>query len=263
MQIGTDWITLKSFAVARNISIQYVQTSDTYYLFAIDGPAELDSQISITSPAGTDQTDFETNYKSNANQPLLPSLTTVTTQYELNNKDLKLARSYGAVDSTGSATISMKIPGTFGSAAGRYIEGGYGISEDYNKDDYVLLWVSDDDRNIAMMVALAGDPTATTPVSDATIQGMGVVPGIGLALPNYPVIKTYYDDEVASGNAGWYFWPIAQGDSLPPVGETEVESIAGYAFGPGGLYLKIQYCRPSGITTGGLRINYSWARLDS
>ena len=59
-------------------------------------------------------------------------------------------------------------------------------------------------------------------------------------------IKTYYDEDVqAEGltnqNPGWYFWPLAQGDSLQPVGETEVESIAGYAFGPSGLYLKCQY----------------------
>ena len=47
---------------------------------------------------------------------------------------------------TTSVTLSMKIPGAFGTGPGRYIEGGYGISEDYNKDDYILIWVSDDDE---------------------------------------------------------------------------------------------------------------------
>ena len=51
MQIGTDWTTLKSFAQARKLSVQYIQTSDTYYLWAIDGPAEVCSQITIVSPS--------------------------------------------------------------------------------------------------------------------------------------------------------------------------------------------------------------------
>jgi hypothetical protein len=205
-------------------------------------------------------------YVNVAPPPVIPSVAVsnvpvVTTQYELNNKDLKLARASGEIDpTTSSVLISMQIPGAWGTGPGRYIEGGYAITEDYDKDDYCLIWVSDDDRNIAMTVALAMNPSATTPVADSVIQGMGVVPGIGFAMPNYPVVKTYYDDNVASANAGWYFWPLAQGDGLPPVGETEVESIAGYAFGPSGLYLKIQYSRAT-KTTGGIRINFSWARL--
>ena len=199
----------------------------------------------------------------NAINKIVPQNLLVTTQFELNNKDLKLARACAEVDpATGQATISMRVPGTFGSADGRYIEGGYATTEDYNKDDYALVWISDDDRNIAMMVALAMNPAATAPVADAIIQGMGVIAAIGMALPNYPIIKTYYDDETPSENSGWYFWPVAQGNNLSAVGETEVESIAGYAFCPSGFYLKIQYCRPSGVTTGGIRINFQWARLN-
>ena len=41
MQFGTDWTTLKNFAVARNLSVQYIATPDTYYLWAIDGSAEV------------------------------------------------------------------------------------------------------------------------------------------------------------------------------------------------------------------------------
>lgn len=220
----------------------------------------------LSTPDETTLDSIMSSYTNPSPKSSVPSVSisnspVVTTQYELNNKDLKLARAVGEIDpSTSSALITMKIPGSWGTGAGRYIEGGYAITEDYDKDDYCLIWVSDDDRNIAMMVALAMNPSATAPVADAVIQGMGVVPGIGLAMPNYPTIKTYYDDEVGSGNAGWYFWPIAQGDSLPPVGETEVESIAGYAFGPSGLYLKVQYCRTT-KTTGGIRINFSWARM--
>jgi hypothetical protein len=64
MQFGTDWATLKSFVQARGLSIQYITTPDTYYLWAIDGTAEVYSQISIVSPtpSGSDQADFETNF---------------------------------------------------------------------------------------------------------------------------------------------------------------------------------------------------------
>ena len=182
----------------------------------------------------------------------------VTTQYELNNKDLKLARSHASVDDSKTATISMKVPGTFGSGPGRYIEGGYATTEDYDKDDYALVWVADDDRVLCAAMGLPTDGTG-----DATVQGMGVLPGALApfgALPAYPVIKTYYDDDAPTDNQGWYFWPVSQGNSLNPVGETEVESIAGYAFCPSGLYLKIQYCRASS-TTGGIRINFLWGRM--
>lgn len=183
----------------------------------------------------------------------------VTTQYELNDKDLKLARAYAAVDAdTHKASLSMKVPGTFGTD-GRYITGGYATTEDYDKDDYALVWVEDDDRCIAMVIALAMDPSATAPVSDDTIKGMGIIPGFGLAMPNYPVVKAYYDDEADVSNQGWYFWPTAQGNNLDPVGETEVETIAGFAFIPSNLYLKIDYIRVS-KTTGGIRVNFFWGR---
>ncbi len=69
MQLGTDWATLKSFAQARSLSIQYVTTPDTYYLWAIDGNAELYSQITIVSPTPnpSDQYDFEQNFMPSGN----------------------------------------------------------------------------------------------------------------------------------------------------------------------------------------------------
>ena len=200
---------------------------------------------------------------SNTPQPVsIQNIPVVTTQYELNDKDLKLARAMATVDAeTHSALISFKVPGTFGSD-GRYIMGGYATTEDYDKDDYALVWAGDDDRNIAWAVALAMDPSATAPVSDDTIKGMGVIQGFGLAMPNYPLVKAYYDDEADAGNQGWYFWPVAQGNDLPPVGETEVEAIAGFAFIPSGLYLKIQYVRPEAKTTGSIRINFFWGKKE-
>ena len=200
---------------------------------------------------------------SNTLQPVsIQNIPVVTTQYELNDKDLKLARAMASVDSgTHSALISFKVPGTFGSD-GRYVAGGYATTEDYDKDDYALVWAADDDRMIAWAVALAMDPSATAPVSDDTIKGMGVIQGFGVAMPNYPMVKPYYDDAADMVNQGWYFWPTAQGNDLPPVGETEVEAIAGFAFMPSGLYLKVQYVRPEAKTTGSIRINFFWGKKE-
>lgn len=195
----------------------------------------------------------------NAINKIVPQNLLVTTLYELNNKDLKLARDCAEVDNTCTALITMKVPGIAGSGDGRYIEGGYATTEDYDKDDYSLVWVSDDDRIIAMGIALAMDPAATTPISDSVIQSMGVIPGIGAAFPNYPVVKNFYDEDAPSDCQGWYFWPVAQGNSLPACGETEVEAIAGWAFCPSGFYLKIKYFRKT-LTSGGIRINFWWAK---
>jgi hypothetical protein len=165
------------------------------------------------------------------------------------------------VNSSGTAVISIKIPGTFGSGQGRYVLGGYAISADYNIGDICTCRIQDIDRNIAMMVALAINPAATTPVPDATIQGMGVIPNIGLAFPNYPIIQSYTDDEMPSANQGWYFWPLATGSSTPPAGEIEINPIGGYGFIPSGFYVIVTYQRPSGVITGSINVNFDWGEV--
>lgn len=191
-----------------------------------------------------------------------PPAMEVVTQYEKNDKTLKLARDSGTVDENGTVTLYFKVPGTFGSGDGRFVVGGYGISEDYNKDDYVIVRVEDKDRIIAMMIAQAGDPNATEPVSDETVQGIGVIPGLDVAFPAYPMIRSYTDEDAAEENRGWYFWPLAQGNNLPPVGEIEVNPIGGYGFIPSGFYVKLIYQRPNGVTTGSFRSNIDWGRKE-
>lgn len=186
----------------------------------------------------------------------------VVTQYEKNDKDLKLAKGKCAVGQDGSATVSLKIPGAFGSGDGRYVAGGYAISADYNADDFVTVRIVDNDRSIAMMVALQINASAVSPVSDQTIQQMGVLPGIGLAFPQYPVVRSYTDDQMSSDSQGWYFWPIAMGNNIPPIGECEVNPIGGYGFLPSGFYIVVTYQRPNGVTTGTLRVNFDWGRKE-
>jgi hypothetical protein len=264
MEINGSWSDIKAFITTRNVSLQWIQSNSNYYLFAADGPMSMTSLILTDGSASADQTDFETNYKSSANQPLIPSLTTVTTQFENNNKDLKIASFSAELPNDGvttSTTASILIPGTFGSGDGRFVLGGYGLTEDYNKDDKAILYVTDPNRCIAWMLALAMNPSATEPLPDATVQAMGVLPmPLGIALPSYPVVKNYYDDSVPSGNQGWYFWPLAIANSVAAIGEIELNPIAGYAFIPSGLMLNIKYNRPAGVFNGGIRINLDWGK---
>lgn len=185
----------------------------------------------------------------------------VITQYEKNDKDLKLAKVKAVVDNSGTAITSLKIPGTFGSGDGRYVAGGYGIAEDYNPDDYVTVRIEDSDRVLALLLARQLNPSATAPLSDQQVQEMGNIPNIG-EFPQYPILRSYTDDDFSEVNQGWYFWPLAQGNNLPPVGEVEIEPIGGYGFLPSGLYIILTYHRPDGITSGTLRANFWWGKKE-
>jgi hypothetical protein len=184
----------------------------------------------------------------------------LTTQFERTDINLKMARIMATVtEGVGGAPntglVSIQVPGTFGVDPGRYIAGGYGMVDTYDADDFLQVYVSDNDRILCAAMGLATDGTA-----DATVQEMGVLPGALAAfgaLPNYPVIKSYVDTDVESGNQGWYFYPLAQGSTLPPVGEFEVEPLGYYGLIPPQLYLCLLLTRPN-LTTGALRGNLFW-----
>lgn len=261
MEINVSWTDLKNFAVSRKSSIQWIVSNDTYFLWAIDGPIEVSAQIPILDPVPdeSDQLDFESNFKNSGNKTVLSQ---VVTQYELNDKILKLAKGKGEVDENGQVKLYFKVPGQFGSGNGRFLAGGYGISEDYNKDDYVVVKVEDKDRLIAWMIAQFQDPNAAAPIPDEYVQQMGIIPGIDKAFPLYPVIASYTDEEADSANQGWYFWPLAMGNNLPPAGEVEVNPIGGYGFAPSGFYITLIYQRPDGIITGSFRANFDWGKKE-
>lgn len=249
-----NWITLRDFSIQRNLSIQWILVDEiTYRIRAYDGVFGLDCTIPLDG--NSDQVDFETNFKNNGNKS---PYTQVTTQYEVNDKDLKLARGSANVDESKTALISIKIPGIFGSGNGRYIAGGYGISDDYDKDDFALAWISDEDRNIGWAVALSQNQNANAPIPDEVIKGMGYIPGIG-SFPNYPIIKSFNDEDLPKDNRGWYFWSDARGNGQAPCGEVEIEPIAGYGFLPSGFYINISYNRKT-LTTGSLRLNIYWGQ---
>jgi len=70
MELSVDWTTVKNFASTRNISLQWILFNSNYFVWAIDGNAELCTQIPYISPtpSGSDQLDFETNYQTAGNE---------------------------------------------------------------------------------------------------------------------------------------------------------------------------------------------------
>lgn len=71
MSVSVEWSTFKSFVTDRSLSIQYIQTTDFYYLVASDQYFSLSSSLDRNASDQTDIVDFETNYKSNGNKSLV------------------------------------------------------------------------------------------------------------------------------------------------------------------------------------------------
>lgn len=67
--IYVDWATLRTFAGARGLSIQWVVVDNTYRCRALDGFFALD--CSIPMDGGADQTEFETTYRAAGNKPVI------------------------------------------------------------------------------------------------------------------------------------------------------------------------------------------------
>lgn len=251
------WEILKNFVDQRALSIQWIDLGDRYFMRAFDSNFSLSCDVHKELEAD-DCADFEQNYMNNGNKS---PRSEVVTQFEKNDKTTKLARAKAIIDpQTKKATILIKVPGIAGSGDGRYISGGYAISEDYDKDDYATVRVKDEDRLLAWQVALSQNPSATSPASDEMMQAIGVLEGVG-DISNYPYIKSYTEDELEPENAGWYFWPSSMGANAAPIGETEVEALGGYGFLPSGFYIEIAYHREV-LTSGSIRVNLEWGKLE-
>lgn len=70
MEIKTTWTDLKALVTAKTLNFQYRDDSANYYVFAQEGVVVYSTVIKKESPANSDQTDFEANYKPTANAGL-------------------------------------------------------------------------------------------------------------------------------------------------------------------------------------------------
>lgn len=67
MRILLDWAAFKARQAAKNLSVQYVAADGWYDLWMVDGTVSIHCRLQQTSPAGEEQTDFETNFLAGAN----------------------------------------------------------------------------------------------------------------------------------------------------------------------------------------------------
>ena len=81
MSIYFNWVNFKSITAAKNLGMQYVEDTKRYEIFAFDDDIKYETEIwkDTTVVEGldvtqnnTDKTDFETNFKTTANQPITP-----------------------------------------------------------------------------------------------------------------------------------------------------------------------------------------------
>lgn len=67
-----NWTNLKNFINNKSLAPQYLEFQNYYHVVALDGVFELFCEIPKISPtpSGSDQEDFENNFKSNSNKKL-------------------------------------------------------------------------------------------------------------------------------------------------------------------------------------------------
>lgn len=69
MEITLNWATLRDRSNAKALLLQYVDQSTHYEVWAEDGHVLLRSEVDIDTTPGTDQLEFEAEYKPYANKP--------------------------------------------------------------------------------------------------------------------------------------------------------------------------------------------------
>jgi hypothetical protein len=222
MQLTLSWTDLKTFSTNNLTSIHWLSAEGNYYIWSNSGPTEVSLIMPIVSPtpSGSDQEDFENNFKpttgATTKQPAI-----VTTQFELNDKDLKLASGEAAVDGSGNAVLNFKVPGTYANGDGRWLTSG---------------------------TAWFDSPNAHDTVTEINIIDTDNVLGYGANT----VVKTYHDNEMPSDQTGWRIPNI--------IGFAKVETLAGYGFVPAEFTIQIKAKKGAGITSGYFFVNLEWGK---
>lgn len=65
-----SWTEIKAFIDQRGLSAQFIETNSVYKIWALDGGLVLETTIKKAETPGSDQADFETNYKSLGNKKI-------------------------------------------------------------------------------------------------------------------------------------------------------------------------------------------------
>lgn len=212
------WPLMKIFIDSRGICAQWIELEDSYRLWAYDGPMAV--QCALQKDGGADVTEFEATYKAAGNQAPKAD---VTTQFEKNDKDLKICSAKADFDATtGECTIDIQVPGGDPSQIGRYIESGLAWCEPPEAGDRIT-WVAGIDGPDGLM---SGTPYAT--------------------------LKTYHDEDMPDDLQGWYIPKTSRGILM--------ETLAGYGSLPGTMILRVKAKRVSPSTLGTFYMNIKWGK---
>lgn len=114
--MNISWAKLKQMLLDKPSSkLQYIDMGGHYVLILVEGSFQLKAKIKKTSPANSNQTDFENNYKSSANQPLSDrrlesqSGQIIGSVGDRIKVDAAMSGGGNPADSPGCATISSKL----------------------------------------------------------------------------------------------------------------------------------------------------------
>ena len=139
MRYKANWSDLKSFVTDRDISIQWTVNKGLYWLVAIDGNLEMTTQIPIVTPAisGSDQDDFEKNFKAVGNRSPHGNMVQV-----LGKDTLSLLPFAGIINPAANTTTDCDIPIPFMTV----VKGGILFSQNAAIGDYIVVEVIDKDN---------------------------------------------------------------------------------------------------------------------
>jgi len=71
VNIKLSWDALKGIVTSKNLQMQYVDYIYVYFIFAVEPDVLYLYNMMKMSPASTEQTDFETNFKNNCNKNIV------------------------------------------------------------------------------------------------------------------------------------------------------------------------------------------------
>jgi hypothetical protein len=132
---SVDYSTFWTLVSSKSLLPQYVNSVDTYLVFAIED--NISWEVNIPKDGGSNQTDFETNHQASCNQPLeikagpgRPIRVSASPQPE---NTVEHWKGYQLVLPAGQTSAYVDV--SFSSMV--YLHGGYIVSADVDFDDYV------------------------------------------------------------------------------------------------------------------------------
>ena len=213
------WIEFKDQVLDSNLfQALFFDTNNEYKIFAKQNDFTVICRIYKDS--GSDQSDFENNYKDSINNQIKNN---VQTQFERDDILLQICRAESQFDQNCNAEISILVPGNIGQDV-RYVAGGYAFTDDFEfGDSCTKIQVVDNDN----------------------ILGYGA----------HTVIRTYHDADVDEQNQGWYLYTSPQKG-----GEIEIDPLGFYGSIPSGLYLEIYFKKVQSSQSSKVFANIWWGK---